>query len=65
MKAILYTIPSRHLLVLTDKDGVARVEHPSSETRAHQMAQDAGIAHIEFGRIEDALVPKKLAAARK
>lgn len=65
MKAILYTVPSRHVLVLTDKEGAVTVEHPVSETRAHQMAQDAGFAHIEFGRIEDALSPKKLVAARK
>jgi hypothetical protein len=35
MKATLYRLPARNLLVLMDKDGVQRVEYPASEIRVN------------------------------
>lgn len=53
MKATLYHLPARNLLVIEDEGSAPRVEYPATETRAHQIAQDAGVATLTFGRIED------------
>ena len=53
MKAILYRLPARNVLVIDDGKNPPRVEYPSTEVRGHQIAQDAGIEHLTFGRIED------------
>jgi hypothetical protein len=55
MKATLYRLPAKHVLVLEAKDGTINVEYPPSEVRAHQIAQDAGAPTITFSRIEDLL----------
>jgi hypothetical protein len=58
-KATLYRLPSRNVLVIEGTDGAQRVEYPASEIRGHQLAQDAGVEHLAFGRIEDLLTKRK------
>lgn len=53
MKATLYRLPARNMLVMEANDGTTDIEYPGTEVRAHQIAQDAGIEHLTFGRIED------------
>lgn len=52
MKATLYTLPSKQLLVYTDDAGkVVRVDHPLTEYGARAAAQDRGVPTIAFGDV--------------
>lgn len=53
MKAVLYRLPARNVLVLQAADGTIDIEYPGTEVRAHQIGQDAGAPVIEFGRFEE------------
>lgn len=53
MKATLYRLPARNVLVLEAADGTHNTVYPASEVRAHQLAQDAGVEHLTFGRFDD------------
>lgn len=46
MKATLYTLPSRNVLVMEDDNGNVKIEYPVTETRGHQIAQDNKHEHI-------------------
>lgn len=59
MKATLYRLPARNMLVLQANDGTFNIEYPPTEVRAHQLAQDAGVKNLTFGRVEDLIAPKK------
>lgn len=56
MKATLYTLPSRHVLVLEDGKGGVQIEYPPTSTRGEHIAQDAGAGRVEHAVSIDALV---------
>jgi hypothetical protein len=64
MKATLYRLPARNLLVIEEGDKPARLEYPATEVRAHQIAQDAGVSNLTFGRIEDVISTAKRAKSK-
>lgn len=55
MKATLYRLPARNVLVLEARDGTTEVSYPPSEVRAGHIAQDAGAPYLTFGSFEELL----------
>jgi len=53
MKATLFRLPARNLLVIEDDKGDLQLEYPATEVRAHQIAQDAGVPNLTFGLVSD------------
>lgn len=56
MKATLYTLPSKQLLVFTDEQGrVVAIDHPITEYGALALAQDKGVGFLNHRDIKDLL----------
>jgi hypothetical protein len=61
MKATIYTVPQRHILVLTNDDGrVEAISYHPTDTRAVQGAQDAGVGQVKYvAGIDTLFVPRQ------